>query len=47
VFQNRVLGGRVIELLRSHGFDVRFGEQIPCNDAGISFGQLVESGWRR
>jgi hydrogenase maturation protein HypF len=47
VFQNRVLTGRVIELLRSHGFDVRFGEQIPCNDAGISFGQLVESGWRR
>jgi hydrogenase maturation protein HypF len=47
VFQNRILAERVVGLLRSHSFDVRFGEQIPCNDAGISFGQLIESGWRR
>jgi hydrogenase maturation protein HypF len=47
VFQNRVLAERVIQLLRSHNFDARLGQQIPCNDAGISFGQLIESGWRR
>ncbi len=47
VFQNRVLTERAVELLRSHGFDVRLGQQIPCNDAGIAFGQLIESGWRR
>ena len=47
VFQNRLLTERVIGLLRSAGFEVRFGARIPCNDAGLAFGQLIESGWRR
>lgn len=42
VFQNRILTKLAITLLHEHGFDVRFGERIPCNDAGISFGQVIE-----
>lgn len=43
VFQNRVLTEQVVVLLNNHGFDVRLSESIPCNDAGISFGQIVEA----
>ncbi len=42
VFQNRRLAERVLELLAADGFDTRLGELIPCNDAGLSFGQVVE-----
>jgi hydrogenase maturation protein HypF len=44
VFQNRVLCERVARLAREDGFDVYIPERIPCNDAGLSFGQLVETG---
>lgn len=43
VFQNRVLTEAAITLLRGNGFDVRLAQQIPCNDAGISFGQIIEA----
>ncbi len=42
VFQNRVLAAQTIALLQDDGFAVRFPERIPCNDAGISFGQVIE-----
>jgi hydrogenase maturation protein HypF len=44
VFQNRVLCERVMHLARKDGFAVFVPERIPCNDAGLSFGQLVEVG---
>jgi hydrogenase maturation protein HypF len=43
VFQNRVLTEQALNLLRRNGFDVRLAHQIPCNDAGISYGQVVEA----
>lgn len=46
VFQNRVLTERAFAALRENGFDVRLMHQVPCNDAGISYGQIVESGFR-
>ena len=42
VFQNRVLTGQVVQLLREDGFKVFIGEALPANDAALSFGQLVE-----
>lgn len=44
VFQNRVLAEQALSLLRANGFDVRLSHDIPCNDAGISYGQIVEAG---
>jgi len=43
VFQNRVLVELVLPLLREHGFDVRLAHRLPCNDGGLSFGQIVEA----
>ncbi len=43
VFQNRVLTERALAALRENGFDVRLMHQVPCNDAGISYGQIVEA----
>lgn len=42
VFQNRILTEQVISLLENDGFAVRMPETIPVNDAGISFGQVIE-----
>ncbi len=42
VFQNRVLTERVLQQLTQHGFDVRLPERIPCNDAGLSVGQIFD-----
>ena len=44
VFQNRVLTERAVSLLESHNFAVKLAMRIPVNDAGISFGQIVEAG---
>ncbi len=44
VFQNRTLTQELTRLLSEHGFDVKLPEQVPCNDAGISFGQIIEFG---
>ncbi|HEV8078722.1 MAG TPA: Sua5/YciO/YrdC/YwlC family protein [Marinobacter sp.] len=43
VFQNRLLVEKTLELLGAEGFTVRLNEQVPCNDAGISFGQVIET----
>jgi hydrogenase maturation protein HypF len=44
VFQNRLLCERVAALADREGFAVFVPERIPCNDAGLSFGQLIEIG---
>ena len=42
VFQNRVLTECAIKLLEAEGFEVFLSERLPCNDAGIAFGQCIE-----
>ena len=42
VFQNRVLSEQALALLSADGFKVHLPELIPVNDAGISFGQVIE-----
>ncbi|HTS84004.1 MAG TPA: carbamoyltransferase HypF [Usitatibacter sp.] len=44
VFQNRALSERIARLAGQNGFSVFLPERIPCNDAGLSFGQLIEAG---
>ena len=44
VFQNRLLTEETIRLLDSRGFIVRLAERVPCNDGGLSFGQIIEAG---
>lgn len=46
VFQNRNLVERLAPALRAAGFATLFGEAIACNDAGLSFGQIIEYGGR-
>jgi hydrogenase maturation protein HypF len=41
VFQNRRLTEAVVEELTRAGFEVLLHERIPCNDAGLSYGQLM------
>ncbi|HYA37018.1 MAG TPA: carbamoyltransferase HypF [Candidatus Methylomirabilis sp.] len=43
VFQNRALVEQAASLLREHGFDARLAEHLPCNDGGISYGQVIEA----
>ena len=43
VFQNRRLTERVVELLEAQGIDVRLHEQVPANDGGLCFGQVIEA----
>jgi hydrogenase maturation protein HypF len=47
VFQNRVLSEQALALLSADGFKVHLPELIPVNDAGISFGQVIEFGFNR
>ena len=47
VFQNRVLTEKAIALLSGDGFVVCLPELIPVNDAGISFGQVMEYGYKK
>jgi len=46
VFQNRVLTEHAIALLSKNNFKVHLAELIPVNDAGISFGQIIEYGYK-
>ena len=46
VFQNRVLTEHAMDLLSVDGFMVCLPELIPVNDAGISFGQVMEHGFK-
>ncbi|MEE9528938.1 MAG: carbamoyltransferase HypF, partial [Dehalococcoidia bacterium] len=41
VFQNRLLLRKTIKLLENSGFQVFTHRQAPCNDGGISLGQVV------
>lgn len=42
VFQNRRLTEETITALHADGFEVLLHEHIPCNDGGISYGQVME-----
>ncbi|CAK0764844.1 Carbamoyltransferase HypF [Gammaproteobacteria bacterium] len=42
VFQNRVLTEAVVKLLGEQDFSIIIPEQLPVNDAAISFGQIIE-----
>ena len=46
VFQNRALTEQAVALLENDGFRVMLPEAVPVNDAGISFGQVIEYGMR-
>ncbi|RTR01167.1 carbamoyltransferase HypF [Halomonas nitroreducens] len=46
VFQNRRLTERAAAGLAADGFEVLLHERLPCNDAGISVGQVIEYGYR-
>jgi hydrogenase maturation protein HypF len=47
VFQNRLLAEICIALLGKNGFEVTLPLMMPVNDAAISFGQIIEYGYRR
>ena len=42
VFQNQQLSNKTQDLLEKHGYNVYTHDTIPCNDAGISAGQVLE-----
>ncbi|RPI12133.1 MAG: carbamoyltransferase HypF [Lysobacterales bacterium] len=42
VFQNRLLSELALEALGRGGFRVLLPERIPCNDGGLSYGQVIE-----
>lgn len=42
VFQNQLLVRLATQEIAAAGLKVRLSERVPCNDAGISFGQAVE-----
>ncbi len=42
VFQNRHLAEDAIRRLEAEGFTVHFPQRVPVNDAGLSFGQVIE-----
>ena len=44
VFQNRVLAEQALAGLEAEGFEVRLNRQVPVNDAGLCFGQVIEYG---
>lgn len=44
VFQNRLLAERTLDELTRNGLRAYLPAQIPCNDGGLSFGQLIEAG---
>lgn len=44
VFQNKRLCERVLSMLQAAGHTVHLPEAIPCNDAGLAFGQIIHVG---
>ncbi|MDP1532731.1 MAG: hypothetical protein Q8L92_04040 [Rubrivivax sp.] len=42
VFQNRLLAEAAIARLEAAGFSVHLPRRLPVNDAGLSFGQVIE-----
>ena len=47
VFQNRILTERVIQRLKQEQFRVYLPFALPCNDGGLSYGQIIESAYMR
>jgi hydrogenase maturation protein HypF len=43
-FQNRLLFGLVVPLIRDAGLSLLVHRQVPCNDGGIALGQAVVAG---
>ncbi|TNF35806.1 MAG: carbamoyltransferase HypF [Gammaproteobacteria bacterium] len=43
VFQNKILTEFVIHQLEQHQFRVFTTQNIPCNDAGLCYGQIIEA----
>jgi hydrogenase maturation protein HypF len=46
VFQNRRLVAETSELLQQDGFTVLLNSDLPCNDGGLAFGQIIEAAAR-
>jgi hydrogenase maturation protein HypF len=46
VFQNRRLSEDVLDALAQAGFRAHLPVKFPCNDAGLSFGQIIEAAAR-
>lgn len=46
VWQNPYLFLLTRELLRQKGLTVLYHRQVPCNDGGLSLGQVMIAGWR-
>ncbi len=46
VFQNRVIAECVMRLLADEGLEVFLPQELPCNDAALSFGQAAEAAAR-
>lgn len=44
VFQNRRLAELALSLLQSAGYAAYLPEALPCNDAGLAFGQIIHIG---
>lgn len=42
VFQNAFLTELASEALSNAGFGVHLAEQVPCNDGGLAYGQIIE-----
>jgi hydrogenase maturation protein HypF len=47
VFQNRLLTELAVEGLERDGFIVHLTRTLPCNDGGLSFGQMIEYGTKQ
>jgi hydrogenase maturation protein HypF len=47
MFRNRTLTEAAIKRLEDDGFTVRYPDQIPVNDAGLSRGQVIEYAFAR
>jgi hydrogenase maturation protein HypF len=47
VFQNRLLIKQAVEDLERDGFVVYLTQKLPCNDGGLSFGQMIEYGTKQ
>ena len=46
-FHNRYLKERLVEQLSASGFEVLTHRRIPCNDGGLSYGQLMVAAAKR
>lgn len=42
VFQNQLLTTQAVEQLTARGFRTLLAERLPCNDGGLSYGQVME-----